>query len=171
MAKAISYASKKLDFYVRGEDLENYSPDELDHRIIRCLSEDGRASYTQIAERLGVTPATIRNRLNRLLETKIIRNFKPIVDRKLFNLDISAFFMISLDSSKLTDSIVKQLQDFSEISQISILTSQPNIVCTAYARNMDDFSILLARITQIDGIKDIKTNFIMKSITPGCFMQ
>lgn len=171
MAKAISYANKKLDFYVKDYELEEYNPDELDRRIINCLSEDGRATYTQIAEILRVTPATIRNRLNRLLETKIIQNFKPVIDKKFYQLDISAFFMISLESSKLTQEVVNQLQDHEGISQISVLTSNPNIVCTVYAKNMEEFSILLARLTQIDGVRDIKTSFILKSITSGCLMQ
>jgi Lrp/AsnC family transcriptional regulator for asnA, asnC and gidA len=173
VAKAITYASKKLDFYVQKErDLDlYYHPDELDRRIIRCLSEDGRASYTQIAEWLKVTPATIRNRLNRLLEVKVIRHFKPVLDMKLYDLDISALFMINVEASKMTEQVVTELQGFSEISQISILTGNPSIVCTVYTKNMDEFSVLLASITQIDGIKNIKTNFILKSMTSGCLMQ
>ncbi|NVM52784.1 MAG: Lrp/AsnC family transcriptional regulator [Candidatus Helarchaeota archaeon] len=171
MTKALEFTEKKLEFYMREYDPEDYNPDEIDRRIIRYLSEDGRASYTQIAESIGVTPATVRNRLTRLIELKIIRNFKPIVDKKLYNLDISAFFMITLESSKLTEGVVTHLQDFTQISQISILASDPNIVCNVFAKNMEDFSILLAKVTQIDGIKDVKSNFIIKSVAPGCFMQ
>lgn len=171
MAKAVAYGNKKLDFFVNERESDEYNPDEIDRRIIRYLSIDGRASYTQIAESLRVTPATVRNRLNRLIESKIIKNFKPIVDRKLYNLDISAFLMINLESTKLTEGVVTQLQEFSEISQISILASNPNIVCTAFAQNMDLFSIFLAKLTQIDGLKEVKANFIIKSISPGCFIQ
>lgn len=171
MAKAISMTNNKLDFYIQDFSSEEFNPDEIDRRIIRCLSDDGRASYTQIADILGVTPATVRNRLNRLLEVKIIKNFKPVVDKKLYNLDISAFFMITLESSKLTEKVMSQLQEHSEISQISALASNPHIVCTVFAKNMEEFSLVLARITQIDGIKEINTNFILKSIVSGCFMQ
>ena len=66
MTKAIMYGNQKLDIYVDKYDFEDFNPDEIDRRIIRYLSVDGRASYTQIAEYIGVTPATVRNRLTRL---------------------------------------------------------------------------------------------------------
>ena len=79
--------------------------------------------------------------------------------------------MITLEASKLTEAVVGQLQENSEVSLISILASNPHIVCTVFAKNMEAFSILLARITQIDGIKEINTNFIIKSVVSGCVMQ
>ncbi len=171
MTKAIMYGNQKLDFFVEKYESEEFNPDEIDRRIIRYLSVDGRASYTEIAESIGVTPATVRNRLTRLVASGIIKNFKPVVDKKLYNLDISAFFMITLESSKQTEGVFGQLQDHSEISQISVLASNPHIVCTVFARNMEEFSVLLAKITQIDGIKEINTNFIIKSVVSGCVMQ
>ncbi len=168
MAKAVAYTDKKLDAFV---ETAEYNPDELDRRIIRELSKNGRASYTEIAENMRVTPATVRNRLNKMIEAKIIKNFKPVIDKKLYNLDISALFMISLDSSKLAETIVNKLEDFQEITQITVLASNPNIVCTVYAENMAMLSMLLTQITQLDGIKDVIANFVVKSIGSGFLVQ
>ena len=150
---------------------EDYLPDEIDRRIIRYLSEDGRASYSKIAEFIGVTPATIKNRLTRLIEFGIIRNFKPLIDKRFYRLDISAFLMISLEASRQTEQVVSKLHDIPEVSQISVLSSNPNIVCTVFAQNMNMFSSMLAKIMQLDGIKDVKTNFILKSYASGFFIQ
>ena len=171
MAKAASFGNKKLDNFMNKYDPEKYGPDEIDRRIIRILSKDGRASYTQIAGEMNLTPATIRYRVNRLIEMGVIKNFKPLVDKKLYNLDISAYFMISLEATKFTGEVVKKLQGFKAIRQISILANNPNIICTIFAQNMDQFSVLLSEVTQIEGIKDVNTNFIIKTVSPGCFMQ
>ncbi|MHA1130907.1 MAG: Lrp/AsnC family transcriptional regulator [Candidatus Helarchaeota archaeon] len=176
MAKAVQFANKKLDYFMTSEDsVEStnieYHPDLIDHRIIRELSNNGRASYTEIAETINVTPATVRNRMNRLTELGVIKNFKPLINRKLFNLDISALLFITLDSSKLANDIVQKLQEMPEITQISIMTNDPNIVCNSFAENMAVFSLLLAKITQLDGIKDVKSNFIIKSVATGSFIQ
>ena len=171
MAKAIEMTNKKLDFYVGDYEPEKYNADEIDRRIINYLSEDGRATYTEIADSIGVTPATVRNRLTRLIESKIIRKFKPVVDKKLYKLDISAFLMINIEFSKETDNILNQLQEYPEVSQILALTSNPHIVCNVFAKNMDEFSLILAKITQIDGIREIKTNFILKSVASGTLIQ
>lgn len=166
MAKAAKFYDKKLDSFI-----DKYIPDEYDRRIIRILSHDGRASYTEIADMIGVTPATIRNRIKNLQEQGIIKNFKPLLDRQLFNLDVSAMLFISLQSSKLTEGIVSELKEMPEIAKISIMASDPNIVCNLFSENMGTFSLLLAKITQLEGVKDIKTNFVLKSISSGSLIQ
>ena len=171
MAKAVAYTNKKLDFFLGKDDSEGYYPDEIDRRIIQYLSTNGRATYTEIAESMKLTPAAIRYRLTRLIDCGVIKNFKPLIDKKFYNLDISAYFMINLDSNKCTEDVVTKLQQLTEITQISILTSNPNILCTGFTQNMELFSMLLAKITQIDGIKEVQTNFIVKSIASGAFIQ
>lgn len=171
MAKAVAYTNKKLDFFINGDESEGYNPDEIDRRIIQYLSMNGRASYTEIAEFMKLSPAAIRYRLTRLLDCGVIKNFKPLVDKKFYNLDISAYFMINLDSNKCTEEVVAKLQELTEITQISILTSNPNILCMGFTQNMELFSMLLAKITQIDGVKEVQTNFIVKSIATGAFIQ
>jgi len=172
MAKAAAYADKKLDFFLlKKESSEDYYPDAIDRRIIQYLSQNGRASYTEIADNMKLTPAAIRYRLTRLIDCGVIKNFKPLVDKKFYNLDISAYFMINLESTKYTEEVVNELQKLAEINHISILTSNPNILCTGFTQNMDLFSILLAKISQIDGIKEVQTNFIVKSIATGAFIQ
>ena len=46
----------------------NGSLDELDFSILSYLQQDGRMSFTVIAEKLGVSIGTIRTRFNKLIE-------------------------------------------------------------------------------------------------------
>jgi Lrp/AsnC family transcriptional regulator for asnA, asnC and gidA len=47
--------------------------DELDRQIVMALEDDGRRPYRDIARELKVPEATVRSRVNRLLEGGIIR--------------------------------------------------------------------------------------------------
>ncbi len=49
------------------------SIDELDRGIIEALQENGRESFRRIANQLGVSEATIRNRYARLREDGVLR--------------------------------------------------------------------------------------------------
>src|SRR5436190_456190 len=44
------------------------SLDELDFSILSCLQQDGRMSFTVIAEKLSVSIGTVRSRFNKLIE-------------------------------------------------------------------------------------------------------
>ena len=47
--------------------------DDLNRQIIRVLQRDGRAAYGAIAQKLGVSGGTIRNRIARMRETGMLR--------------------------------------------------------------------------------------------------
>ena len=47
--------------------------DDLNQRIIRLLQDDGRAAYDEIAQKLGVSGGTIRNRVARMHEAGMLR--------------------------------------------------------------------------------------------------
>ena len=49
--------------------------DETDHRVIAELRRDGRASLSELAEKLGLSRATVRVRMERLLARGEIAGF------------------------------------------------------------------------------------------------
>ena len=42
--------------------------DDLDRSILNILRRDARTPYTEIAERVGTSEGTVRNRVERMLE-------------------------------------------------------------------------------------------------------
>ncbi len=48
--------------------------DELDRGIIELLQLDGRASNAKVAREVGVSEATVRRRLSRLIQQDVLRN-------------------------------------------------------------------------------------------------
>jgi Lrp/AsnC family transcriptional regulator, regulator for asnA, asnC and gidA len=47
--------------------------DELNRKIIAKLQEDGRASYSEIGRDLGLSEGTVRNRVTRMIEARVLR--------------------------------------------------------------------------------------------------
>lgn len=57
------------------------SLDEIDLEIIRLLVEDGRRPYNEIAELVGLSPPAVSDRVDRLRDRGIVRQFTVTVDR------------------------------------------------------------------------------------------
>ena len=49
--------------------------DEKDERIIEMLEEDGRKSYNDMAEKLGMSEAAVRKRVQALMLKGVIKEF------------------------------------------------------------------------------------------------
>ena len=55
--------------------------DETDLEILRLLLADGRRPYSDVAERVDLSPPTVSDRVDRLREAGVIRRFTLDVDR------------------------------------------------------------------------------------------
>jgi Lrp/AsnC family transcriptional regulator for asnA, asnC and gidA len=71
----------------------NGALDETDRKLIRALQEDGRASYAGLAEQVGLSPAAVRNRVTRLLDTGLVKVL-VIVDPQEFGSHTSALLRL-----------------------------------------------------------------------------
>ncbi|MDX1746772.1 MAG: AsnC family transcriptional regulator, partial [Halobacteriales archaeon] len=49
--------------------------DELDREILEVLRHDARTPYTEIADRVGTSEGTVRNRVEGLSESGVIERF------------------------------------------------------------------------------------------------
>lgn len=54
--------------------------DETDNRIIELLLDDGRMSYSDIAERIGLSRTAVKARISSLERVGIIKGYKAIID-------------------------------------------------------------------------------------------
>ncbi len=59
--------------------------DDTDLKIVRLLAEDARRPYSEIADRVGLAPPTVSERIDRLRETGVVRGFTAEVDRSLLD--------------------------------------------------------------------------------------
>ena len=54
--------------------------DNLDFNVLRLLAPNARTSTQEIAEKLNTTATTIKNRIKKLLQLKIIQGFRVNID-------------------------------------------------------------------------------------------
>ena len=54
--------------------------DNLDNTIVNLLLEDGRMSYSDIAERVGVSRTAVKNRVKHLENSGIIKGYKAVIN-------------------------------------------------------------------------------------------
>ena len=87
--------------------------DDLDKQIILLLQEDGRMSFKEIGDKLGKTEATIRRRVNRLIEENQIKKFTVVVP----NNNMKVVIKIAPDLKQIKD-ITTQLLAIEEITDI-----------------------------------------------------
>lgn len=135
--------------------------DETDKQIIHYLQIDGRTSYTDIANDLNVTVGTVRNRVQRLIESNILK-IVGVVDP--FVTGMSTVSMMGLKVRlKNVDEVVKALVEIPEVRFVAHSTGSFDLFVEIITSSNDDlYRILIEEFSKIEGIEDMDSSVIMK---------
>ncbi|WP_026673886.1 Lrp/AsnC family transcriptional regulator [Alkalihalobacterium bogoriense] len=132
--------------------------DSLDRGIIQLLSQDGRMSFTEIANRLEVTEKTVRSRYKNLVETGII-DVVGIVNPISLGLKVAAIIQLAAASNQLTH-IVEQVKQYKEVRYVSLITGEYQVLLQVNMKTYDELTEFIKRINGILGIT--KSNVIIQ---------
>src|SRR5215212_6061119 len=91
-------AVARLDRFL-GEISENLGAkvtgvEDTDRAIVRALTEDGRLSYTDLAERVGLSVSAVHQRVRRLEQRGVIKGYGARVSYDALELGLTAFVSI-----------------------------------------------------------------------------
>lgn len=135
--------------------------DDLDLEILRLLQINARLSYRKIAERLGVSPATILVRLRRLKKKGIIKGFTVEIDPYKLGYQSIAYMLIKIDPRKLRR-VISHLMKEPYIVEIYEITGDYHLLIKLWARDPANLANIIDRIRLIDGVNDTNTLYVLK---------
>jgi Lrp/AsnC family transcriptional regulator, regulator for asnA, asnC and gidA len=137
--------------------------DELDAKLIGLLQFDGRQPNTELARRLNVAEATIRNRIGRLLKDRVIQ-VGAVADPLRIGYQAWVFIEIQVHLPEI-DRVTEQLARFPEIIFLGICTGDCDLVATGLFRSnahMDEF--FTKRLSKVRGIQRTSTLSILRVV-------
>jgi Lrp/AsnC family transcriptional regulator, leucine-responsive regulatory protein len=70
-------------------------PADVDRALLAALARDGRASFTELAERVGLSVSAVHQRVRRLEQRGLITGYAARVDAKAVGLPLTAFVSIT----------------------------------------------------------------------------
>lgn len=136
--------------------------DDTDRRLIAELRTDARLPVASLAARLGVSRATVRNRLDRLVDDGVIQGFTlRLSDEGDFD-QVRAIMMIEVEG-KGTEAAFRRLHGFPEIRALHSTNGRWDIVAELATDTLEAFDRTLAAIRLIDGIASTETSILLSS--------
>jgi Lrp/AsnC family transcriptional regulator, leucine-responsive regulatory protein len=66
--------------------MADYSPDEIDMRLLEALQRDGRASYAELARAVSMSPSAVTERVRRLEDSGVIAGYSAVVNPEQLDL-------------------------------------------------------------------------------------
>ena len=137
--------------------------DPVDCQMIQLLQKDGRISNTEIAKNIGISEATVRTRLNRLIEEEFIQ-IVAVSDPIKLGFDIVGNIRIHVEIKKM-EKIIRELKKFKPLWFIVQTTGGTGIDTEFVVKSLDELNeLIFEKINQIDGIIKTETSLFLKYI-------
>ena len=134
-----------------------YTLDSVDINILKHLQEDGRKSFTDIAEEMKVSVGTIRNRYKKLVEENVL-HIIGWTDPVRAGYNAYARITIEIRPTEKIKSAAQNLLDLPEVSFLAITSGhydlEINLVCR---NNRHLLEVMHDKIHMIEGVYETHT--------------
>jgi Lrp/AsnC family transcriptional regulator for asnA, asnC and gidA len=127
--------------------------DALDKSIVARLSDDARVSNGHIATELGVTEGTVRARIKRMEEEKLIR-LTAVTNIDRFRDAALAYIWIEVERSGQTRAVAEQLAQIPELGFVGVMLGRSDILAITMVRNTEHLAEFVhKRISAVEGVR------------------
>ncbi|MCS7387239.1 MAG: Lrp/AsnC family transcriptional regulator [archaeon GB-1867-005] len=134
--------------------------DEIDKEIIRILKQNGRATYSEIGKRVGLSEGAVRKRIKDLVDSGVIKKFTL---KLALSEGAEAIALVSVKPSIPTSEISTELLKIPNVETVYEVTGEYDIAIIISAMNIAEVNECIERVRKIDGIIKTNTMIILRS--------
>ena len=142
--------------------------DRFDRGILEVLQTEGRISNHDLAERIGLSASPCLRRVRALEASGVIVDYRAMLDARQLGLTLLALIHISMDrhTPERFANFEQRVADLPEVLECLLITGQEaDYQLKVIVRDMDAYqSLLLNRITRIDGVSGVHSSFVMRRV-------
>ncbi|MGY2080364.1 Lrp/AsnC family transcriptional regulator [Modestobacter sp. SYSU DS0657] len=119
---------------------------DVDRALLSALARDGRASYTDLAERVGLSVSAVHQRVRRLEQRGLITGYGAHLDAKSLGLPLTAFVSITPIEAAQPDDAPARLAHLSAIEECHSVAGVESYILKVRVASPDALEVLLQQI-------------------------
>ena len=131
--------------------------DDLDRQILSILRRDARTPYTEIADEIGTSEGTVRNRVDRLTGEGIIERFTVTTQTG----NVKAMIEVSVDMNVTTSEVSERMADWEEVDFVWQVSGEDDIVLVVDCVDTQAVNDLISQARELEEVKGTKTRLIL----------
>lgn len=136
---------------------EKFELDGIDIEILSHLKKDGRKSFTDIADEMGVSVGTVRNRYNRMVAENVL-HIIGWTDPVKAGFQVYSRVTIQVKPTELIQEVAQKITQIEEVSFVAITSGQYDLEINVMCRsNQELLNLMHQKIHKIEGVFETHT--------------
>ncbi|WP_111495248.1 winged helix-turn-helix transcriptional regulator [Marinobacter bohaiensis] len=141
--------------------------DRLDRRILAALQDDGRLSYVELAERVGLSSTPCIERVRRLEKDGYIEGYHARLNPDLLGFSMLVFVEISLSyqSRDAFEKFNEAVENLPFMLECHLVSGDADYLIKARISDMSEYRALLGdMLLVLPGVKNSKSYIVMEEV-------
>ncbi|MCO6050463.1 Lrp/AsnC ligand binding domain-containing protein [Mesorhizobium sp. RP14(2022)] len=141
--------------------------DQFDRKILEALSEDGRLSVTNLAEKVGLSKTPCQLRMKRLIADGYIDGFKAVINPSRLGLEHIAFAEVKLSNTQqeALHAFNLAVKKIKEVEECHMIAGRFDYLLKIRTRDIRRYrEVLGERISELPYVASTSTNVAMETV-------
>jgi Lrp/AsnC family leucine-responsive transcriptional regulator len=137
--------------------------DKKDIQILEILEADGRSTASDIAKKVDLSIPAVGERIKKLTEKGLIKQFSAILDHKQIGLDLTAFVFIISEHSDHYNEFVEKAKETKTILECHSITGGGSHILKVRVKNSQSLEDFLYEIQNWPGVSRTQSNVVLST--------
>ncbi|KAA6335401.1 Regulatory protein AsnC [termite gut metagenome] len=109
--------------------------DSLDEQILQMIAGNARIPFLEVARVCNVSGAAVHQRIQKLTNLGILKGSEYVIDPEKIGYETCAYIGINLKDPESFRSVLKELENISEVVECHFTTGKYDMFIKIYAKN------------------------------------
>jgi DNA-binding Lrp family transcriptional regulator len=137
--------------------------DDADCKILRELLRDARVSFKAVAQKVGVSEATVFVRVRKMQERGVIKGFTTLIAPAAVGKPLTAIVLVRANP-KAYGGMLDALKKLDDIYEVYDVTGQYYAILKIRTSGTEALGRLMDEIGKIDGIAGTETIIVLRTV-------
>jgi Lrp/AsnC family leucine-responsive transcriptional regulator len=145
--------------------------DEVDRRILRVLQAEGRATYDDLAQRVGLSASAVLRRVKRLEDAGVIARYVAVLQAEAVGLALTAYINVRLEKQgqaqqrNPVETFRASVQAWPEVVECAALTGDMDYLLRVVVKDMAHFSqFIMNSLLEHPSVQDCRSSFVLQRL-------
>lgn len=130
--------------------------DEIDRKIIDALQIDGRRPFTKLAAELGISEASVRQRVANLINTRVMQ-IVAITNPVKLGYELAGMIGIRVAGERLLE-VAEQISAFDEVIYLIVCAGSFDLLAEVVCQDNDHLlRFLTEKLYRVEGVQQTET--------------
>lgn len=143
------------------------SLDDLDRKILAALVANARTSFVEIGHDIGLSPAAVKRRVDRMREAEIITGFTTLVRPSVLGWRTEAYVEVYCDSAAPPRRLAEVARTYPEVVAAMTVTGDADALLHIRAADIEHFEEVLERIRAESFVQRTNSVIVLSHLLPG----